>query len=191
MNASAEKEGEMTKKKPLEQVIEMATEFVEKQRGAWDHDAWLAFLERVKQEGVELTRELSDSLGQLLESIKPLYSTATRTDGLEHALTDLAKRSLTFVKNSKGAWDDLGWRRFLDDVQQAGHTLTDEATRYVGGILEAARSLAHVDEEAPGAAVKPEAGDGAADGAPTKKKDEKKAAKAKKSTSSKSPSATR
>lgn len=52
----------------------MAGEFVEKQRGKWEHKDWEGFLDKVNKAGVELTDELKRNLGNVLEASKHFYS---------------------------------------------------------------------------------------------------------------------
>ncbi|MBF0556369.1 MAG: hypothetical protein HQK96_17770, partial [Nitrospirae bacterium] len=44
-------------------------------------------------------------------------------------------------KKTQGTWDHMGWELFIKDLQKRGLSLTEEATTYLGGVLEAAKEL--------------------------------------------------
>lgn len=54
-------------------LLEIASEFVEEQRGWWEHPAWEGFLERLDRDGFNLTKEVEPPIGNILEIFKEYY----------------------------------------------------------------------------------------------------------------------
>ncbi len=118
----------------FDDLIKRASEFVEKQKGAWDHSKWQDFLSDAQKKGVKLTEEMQNNIGQLLESIKKFYESSTDTGkkGIEN-LSDLTAK---FIEKTKGQWEHLEWEKFVKDIQQKGIDLTEETRSFLGEILE-------------------------------------------------------
>jgi hypothetical protein len=67
----------MAKKKgsnPVQDLLDMAGDFVVKQKGRWEHKDWEGFVDNVQSAGVDLSDELKKSLGHILEATKRFYS---------------------------------------------------------------------------------------------------------------------
>ncbi len=60
----------------LQKVMEHAVQFVVAQKGAWDHDAWEKFAERVAKLGTAMDDEGKRNLGNILEGCKFFYHSA-------------------------------------------------------------------------------------------------------------------
>lgn len=58
----------------FEEIVSSAKDFVEKQKGRWDHTRWEGFLKDIQKKGVSLTDDLSNTLGSILESLKKFYT---------------------------------------------------------------------------------------------------------------------
>jgi len=56
-------------------LLEIASEFVEEQKGRWEHPAWEGFLERLGRDGFNLTKEVEPPIGNILEIFKAYYHT--------------------------------------------------------------------------------------------------------------------
>ncbi len=56
----------------FEDLIKFSSQFVERQKGIWDHNAWLGFLLDVQKTGIALTDEMQNYLGLILESMRKL-----------------------------------------------------------------------------------------------------------------------
>ena len=67
----------MAKKNPVNQLLDMAGDFVTKQKGKWEHKDWEAFLDQVQKAGVNLTDEVKKSLGHVLEASKHFYASVS------------------------------------------------------------------------------------------------------------------
>ena len=61
-------------KNSVQNLLDMAGDFVVKQKGKWEHKDWEAFLDKVQTAGVGLTDDLKKSLGHILEATKRFYS---------------------------------------------------------------------------------------------------------------------
>jgi hypothetical protein len=57
-------------------LLDTAGQFVEKQKGRWEHDDWEALLTRVADMGVPIVDETKRTLGNILESCKHFYAIA-------------------------------------------------------------------------------------------------------------------
>ncbi|MBF0344983.1 MAG: hypothetical protein HQL06_12235 [Nitrospirae bacterium] len=126
---------------PFDELVELAAKFVEKQKGVWDHTAWLEFLAEVKKMGFETNEEMKAYLGTLLESMKKFYSVATSTEGITNALIGIAENTVGFVKKTNAMWDHNGWLEYIQEVKKKGVALTDETAKYLGSILESTKEL--------------------------------------------------
>lgn len=58
----------------LQKILELAEKFVTKQKGAWEHDEWEAFLAKAAQAGLDVNDESKRNLGNILEGLKYFYS---------------------------------------------------------------------------------------------------------------------
>ncbi len=125
----------------LEELIEIAVKFVERQQGAWNHSTWLAFLSDVQEKGFKLSDEMQIHLESVLESIKSLNDTLTDIEGMGNVLLDISNRSVDFIKQTKGGWDHSGWEMFVNDLQKTGIVLTEETKDYVGYVLESLKKF--------------------------------------------------
>ncbi len=122
-------------------LIDLSRKFVESQKGVWDHTAWLDFLSDVQKKGIELSDDMKDYLGSVLESMKKVYETTTATRGMENVMSDISDLTTDFMKKTKGVWDQSGWETYLKELQKKGVEYTDESRSYFGEVLEAAKQL--------------------------------------------------
>ncbi len=122
-------------------LIGLAGKFVEKQKGIWDHTAWLEFLSEVQKKGFEISDSAKDYLGSVLDSMKMVYGATTATKGLENIVSDMSEHTVNFIIEKNGAWDYTGWEEFVKDFQKKGFDLTDEIRAYLVGVLDAVREL--------------------------------------------------
>ncbi len=61
-------------KEPVEKLLELAGQFIAKQKGNWDHADWEAFLNKVGTLGVPTDDESKRNLGNILEAGKFFYA---------------------------------------------------------------------------------------------------------------------
>lgn len=57
----------------LHDLAALASEFVVKQRGIWEHEQWELLCARVAALGIELDDDLCERLGALLETLRVFY----------------------------------------------------------------------------------------------------------------------
>ncbi len=129
-------------------LMDLAGKFVERQKGVWDHTAWLDFLSEIQKKGFELSDGMKDYLGVMLEGMKKVYNAAGDTKGVEKVMSDLSHLTVNFMKKTKSVWDQSGWESFLKDLQKKGIDLSDETGSYLAGVLDAARELYNVSPAA-------------------------------------------
>jgi hypothetical protein len=134
-------EGTMVKKSYFDDLLALATKFVEQQSGAWDHNAWLDLMSDVQKKGIEVNHDFQSQMGAMLENMKKFYSNTAATSGMESVMMDITDTAIKFVKKNNGKWDHTAWEAFLKDVQKKGVTLSDESMTYLGGMLEAAKEI--------------------------------------------------
>ncbi len=120
-------------------LIKRASQFVEKQKGVWDHAAWLGFLSDIEKIGIDLTEEMQNNLGLVLVFMSKFYETSTDSDKM--IFEKVSEQTAMFVEQTKGTWDHLGWENFVKDLQQKGIHLTEETTVYLGEVLESTKNV--------------------------------------------------
>lgn len=125
----------------FEDLIKLASQFVEQQKGAWDHTAWMDFISDLQKKGLETNEEFKSQLGTVVESMKNVYNALTATKSIESAVADLSDNTVQFIKKNKGVWDHSEWETFIKDIQKKGIELNEEAISYMGGVVEASKSL--------------------------------------------------
>ncbi len=125
----------------FDSLIDLAGKFVERQKGIWDHDAWVDFLAEMQKNGFKLNDDMKSYLGLVLESMKKVYDSGMITKGMENVVSDMSSNAVKFIQKTSGAWDQSGWEAFLKDFQKKGVDLTDETRSYLGGVLEAVKAL--------------------------------------------------
>lgn len=62
------------KKNPIDDLVSRTSEFVEKQKGRWDHAAWEKLVKDVASHGVEMSDDARRHLGNMLEAVKHFYN---------------------------------------------------------------------------------------------------------------------
>ncbi len=127
--------------KTFEELIVFAGNFVEKQKGIWDHSTWLEFLSDIQKRGFLLSLELQKNLGAVLESMKKLYESISGIQYIKNSLQDISKDTTGFIEKNKGLWDHTSWEAYLKAVQKRGFNLTDEMMSYLGSTLETTRAF--------------------------------------------------
>ncbi|MCG6553418.1 MAG: hypothetical protein L7F77_13930 [Candidatus Magnetominusculus sp. LBB02] len=133
----------MTKKmtETFDKILNLAGDFVQRQKGMWDHAAWLGFLEEVQKKGIELTGEMERYLGLVLETMKKVYNASTNMDGIKNVMMEMASQTADFVKKTRGAWNQTDGEVFLKELRQKGLTLNEDMMSYFGGVLEAVKGV--------------------------------------------------
>ncbi len=123
----------------FDDLINSASQFVEKQKGDWDQSKWEGFLLDIEKKNIKLTDEMEENIGLVLESIKKFYINSTDTG--KKMIGNISDQAAQFVGKTKGTWDHLGWEDFVKDIRQGGIDLTEGGKSYLGGILESAKRL--------------------------------------------------
>jgi hypothetical protein len=123
------------------ELVALATKFVESQKGKWDHYAWLDFMSEIQKKGFDINDDLQDQLGSVTESMKKCYNAAADTKGFQNILGEISESSIEFVKKTKGVWDNAGWESYVKDLQKKGLTLNEMTQSYAGNVLESVKSL--------------------------------------------------
>ena len=122
-------------------LMNLSGRFVESQKGVWNHTAWLDFLSGIQKKGFELTDSMKTYIGSVLESMKKIYEASVATKRLEKVIADISDHTVSFMKSTKGIWNQKGWESYLRGLKGKGIDLTDETRNYLGGVLEAAREI--------------------------------------------------
>jgi len=65
---------------PVQNLLDTVGEFVNKQKGKWEHKDWEALVDQVQKGGVVLTDEYKKSLGHMLEATKQFYGSLSVPD---------------------------------------------------------------------------------------------------------------
>lgn len=123
----------------FDEIVKKTTQFVEKNKGFWDHTAWSKFVEEVQSKSVKMTNETQTYLGSMLESFKKFYENSS--DAGKKAMSNIAEQTAKFVEQTKGMWTHAEWEKYLGEIQQRGVKLTQDSTAYVGEILESAKKF--------------------------------------------------
>lgn len=125
----------------LEELTKLATEFVTKQRGLWDHVAWTDFLSNVRTKGYDISGDMQGQLGELVEAMKRFYVAAASTESIEKAMRTVVNDSVAFVKKHHGVWGHDEWEDFVKTVRGNTRSLSEGTTGYLGGVLESVKSF--------------------------------------------------
>ena len=142
---------------PFEELTKLASDFVTSQSGVWDHKAWMDFLARVQQTGVDISDDMQPKLGDLLEAMKEYHTAVSSTDDIEKALSTVFNESADFIKRQKGVWGQAEWEDFVKTMQQNTRIWSEGTEAYLGGVLESLKAFyalsraASVQESAPAA----------------------------------------
>lgn len=131
----------------INDLVGLSTKFVELHKGKWEHNDWLDFLVQVQKQGFDVNDELKSYLGSQLEALKSYYNTVSSTSGIQDAMSKVTNESIRFVTEKKGAWNHEDWEEFIGKLKKGGVTVNDEATAYVGGIVEASKKLYNLSFE--------------------------------------------
>ena len=121
---------------PFERLTRLASDFVMSQKGFWDHTAWMNFLSRVQQQGVEISTDMQWKLGDLLEAMKEYHMAVSSTEDVEKAMSTVFNESVAFIKRQKGVWGHAEWEDFVKTMRQNTHIWSDGMEAYLGGVLE-------------------------------------------------------
>jgi hypothetical protein len=159
----------------LEELTKLASDFVTAQQGMWDHAAWMDFLSRVQQQGVEISEDMQAKLGDLLEATKGYHAAVASTDDIEKAMSTVLNESVAFIKRQKGVWGHAEWEDFVKTMQQNTRTWTEGTEAYLGGVLESLKVFYQLPSAGPAEQSAPAApGKSSPESSPTKKKQSRK-----------------
>ncbi|NOS35392.1 MAG: hypothetical protein GQ522_02005 [Deltaproteobacteria bacterium] len=122
-------------------LIKKASQFVEKQKGVWDHSKWQAFLSDTEKMGGTMNEEMRRYLGAVTESMKRFYEHSAGTG--KKMTGTVSDQAAKFVDKSRGKWEHLEWEKFVKDLQRKGADVTEHNRAHLGGILEAAKKFYH------------------------------------------------
>lgn len=125
----------------FDRLLKLAGDFVERQKGAWDHTAWLGFLEEVQKKGIELTGDMERYIGLVLETMKKVYNASTSIDGIKNVMMEMSSQTADFVKKTRGVWNQSDGEVFLKELRQKGLNLNEDMMSYFGGVLEAVKGI--------------------------------------------------
>jgi hypothetical protein len=124
--------------KLFDDIASYGKNFVERQRGVWDHEKWENFLMEVHNKGILITEEAGNSLGNMLESFKRFYMSISMD---LRVFNQLSASAQGFVQKHKGVWDHNLWLDFLNDIQKKNVPLTGEISSSIGLVLESLRRI--------------------------------------------------
>ena len=133
----------------FEELTKLASDFVTAQKGLWDHQAWIDFLSRVRQQGIEISDEMQSKLGELLEAVKEYHTAVSSSEEIEEAMNTVLNESVAFIKRQKGVWGHAEWEDFVKTVQQNTRTWSAGMEAYLGGVLESLKVFYHATSVAP------------------------------------------
>ncbi len=122
-------------------LVDLTGKFIESQKGVWDHDEWLKFLKDTQKKGFELSDDMINYLGSVLEAMKKVYESITTTKGARNVMSGIAAETINFIKTTKGVWGHSEWETFLKSIQTMGINLTDESMAYLGSVLESVNKI--------------------------------------------------
>jgi hypothetical protein len=134
---------------PFEELTKLASDFVTSEKAMWDHRAWMDFLSRVQQKGVEISEEMQWKLGDLLEAMKEYHTAVSSTGDVQEAMSTVFNESVAFIKRQKGVWGHAEWEDFVKTIQQNTHTWSDGTEAYLGGVLESLKVFYALSSAAP------------------------------------------
>ncbi|MCP5016379.1 MAG: hypothetical protein GY938_14105 [Ketobacter sp.] len=125
----------------FDKLVDLATGFVTKQQGMWDHTSWQGFVSDTQKRGYDLSVEMQNNLGVTLEAIKQLYLASISVKGVESAMNGITTDGMNFVKQHKGIWSHAEWEGFIKDVEKNSTNLSEETLAYLGNVVEAFKTL--------------------------------------------------
>ncbi len=128
--------------KNMKNFMNMASTFVEKNKGGWDHEAWLSFITDVQKSGMEMCDDSKACAGAVLEAMQKYYKTTMETKGMESTMADVSDITIKFLKDTKGVWNNPEWEAYLKAMQEKGIKMNEETKAYLGTLLEASKQLA-------------------------------------------------
>jgi predicted flap endonuclease-1-like 5' DNA nuclease len=146
---------------PFDELTRLASDFVTAQRGMWDHGAWLGFLGRVQDRGIEISGEMQANLGDLLEAMREYHTAVSSTGDIEKAMNTVFNNSVAFIKRQEGVWGHAEWEDFVRTMQENTRTWSEGMEAYLGGVLESLKVFyglfpaLSVGEPQPAAASRP------------------------------------
>lgn len=124
--------------KLFEDITNYGQNFIQKQRGVWDHDRWEQVLKDIQKKGVNITEEVANSIGQMLESFKKVFTSISMDS---HEFDEFAAFAKEFVIRQKGMWNHDLWLSFLNDLQKKGISVTEEIASSIGLVLESLKGI--------------------------------------------------
>jgi predicted flap endonuclease-1-like 5' DNA nuclease len=126
---------------PFDELTRLASEFVTQQQGMWDYSAWLDFLARVQERGIEISADMQANLGGLLEAMKEYHTAVSSTGDIEKSMSAVLENSVDFAKRHQGVWGHIDWEDFLRTMQENTRTWSEGMEAYLGGVLESLKAF--------------------------------------------------
>ena len=111
--------------------VNLSGTFVGKHKGMWNHNDWLNFLFEIQKRGIDVSEDMKLRFGYVLESMKKVYNSLSKTEHIENIMVDISHYTIDFFKNTGGIWSQTEWEKFLNNVQKKGINLNDEIRAYL------------------------------------------------------------
>lgn len=122
-------------------LIDYAGQFVEAQKGLWNHTDWLDFLIDAQKRAVVLSDEMKSHLGLVLESMKKVYNVSADTRNIESVMLDISEHTIKFFHKYNGTWSYSEWEEYLKGLQKKGFELNEEICSYLSEVVESVKGL--------------------------------------------------
>jgi hypothetical protein len=119
----------------FENFVGLAVKFVQSQQGVRDYHDWLDFLLHVQKKSIDVTDEMKQRCGQVLEPMKKIYLDASGTRKIENTMIELSDSTIKFFKKTGGICNPSEWEKLLNNVQKKGIALTEEIQAYLMELL--------------------------------------------------------
>ncbi|MCI4626928.1 MAG: hypothetical protein L3V56_13360 [Candidatus Magnetoovum sp. WYHC-5] len=125
----------------FEDLVDLSAKYMELQKGKWDNSSWMDFLLNMQKVGYDINAQFQSQLSAYFDSVKDFYKILAATRGVESVMDKIKDEVVNFVKQKNGVWSHSDWEEFLASLNNRGLELTDETVSYLGGLLEAVKSV--------------------------------------------------
>lgn len=125
----------------VREILEASERFVIQQHGIWGDQEWVRYLKSLETKGFGTSKELLSYYGDVIESMKAIYFTATETKKADEVLNKIIARTVTFLMDEKAVWDHSAWENYVKNLQELGLLFSQQQVTSLGNLLEAGKRL--------------------------------------------------
>ncbi|MBF0473277.1 MAG: diguanylate cyclase, partial [Nitrospirae bacterium] len=118
-------------------LVEIVTIFARDNSSQGENEAWIKFLDKMKNDGLYCSQEITKSLEKILEAARRFY----RVISIKEAHSTVCGNSAKLIRKTKGDWNASDLESFLSSLKEQGIVLNEKEIGHLIELLSTIKSL--------------------------------------------------